>query len=123
MSRKAYDKARTIDKRTYKQLWQELKELIVKEYEVRVMKEDELFISIAGEETADIEVFRGNDYIHVQLWYYDLPEHLAKKHEQHQFKTATDVINEIDHINCSIKEAKKHSKLTTEEQQLYRKGQ
>lgn len=121
MSVKAYNKAKTIDKRMYKELWQELKELIAKEYEVRAMGEDELFIKIKGEKTADIEVFPTNDYIHVQLWYYDLPEHLAKRHEENYFYTASGVINEINSIEYSIKQARKYYDLPSEDKEIFRK--
>ena len=121
MSAKAYDKAKTIDKRIYKQLWQDLKELIVKEYSVKVEKENELIIRIKGEKTADIEVFPTNDYIHVQLWYYDLPEHLAKPHEKSCFYTATDVINEINSIEYSIKQARKYYDLPSEDKEIFKK--
>lgn len=121
MSAKAYDKAKSIDKHMYKQLWQDLKELIVKEYSVKVEKENELFIRIKGEETADIEVFPTNDYIHVQLWYYDLPEHLAKQHEKNCFYTATEVINEINSIEYSIKRARKYYDLPSEDKEIFKK--
>ena len=121
MSAKAYDKAKTIDKYMYKQLWQDLKELISKEYDVKVEKENELFIRIKGEKTADIEVFPTNDYIHVQLWYYDLPKHLAKRHEKNYFYTATEVINEINSIEYSIKQARKYYDLPSEDKEIFKK--
>ena len=101
MTKAAWDKARTKDKNSYNERWEELKQLLKVHYPIKMEGERELFIDLEKGNNIDIEVFPHDEGYYVGLWYESIPEERA-----YEFQTAynfADVIDRIDTIKQSVK--------------------
>ena len=74
MTRKAYEKAISLQKKINKQTWQALQEIVRNNYDLKIDSDNEMYIRIPGENNADIEIIpstQGYNFAHIELWYFN----------------------------------------------------
>ena len=110
MTKKAFSKAESVDKRISKEQWTKLVEILEENYSVKSKGENEIFLNIPNEAKADIEIFLSGSpavhTFHVQLWYFDLPENF-KHLRVGQLYTLRSVISHIDELLRTVKGIRK----------------
>jgi hypothetical protein len=106
MTKTAFSKAQSKDKKISKLQWADLVEILKANYTVKSEGDEEIFLKVPTHEEADIEVFLigppGVDTFHVELWNYRLP----KNYESLQvvsLNTLGQVIMHIDNILNTVK--------------------
>lgn len=111
MTKKAYYKAESVDKRIAKEQWAALVQILEDNYSIKSRGDEELFLNIPNEDEADIEIFLSGSpavhTFHVQLWYFTLPENY-----QHlrvgNLDTLRSVIMHIDEVLRLVKAIRKY---------------
>lgn len=106
MTKKAYEKAISLQKKINKQSWQALQEIVRNNYDLKIDSDNEMYIRIPGEDKADIEIIpstQGYNFARIQLWYFSELEEIDN---QCEISTLPDAVDRIDLILHSVKKYK-----------------
>ncbi|MCJ0960918.1 hypothetical protein MTW73_11200 [Staphylococcus haemolyticus] len=106
--RPIFNKGYTFERKAAREKWLKLVELL-KETDLTIKNEsetgNEMFISIPGEDIADIELYFkpeiNGEFVHIQLWYYRFNlSALDQKHNEknHNFKSLHEAMEYINSI-------------------------
>lgn len=110
MTKAAFSKAQSKDKKISKLQWVELVSILKENYIVKSEGNEEIFLKVPSDEKADIEVFLigppGVNTFHVQLWNYRLPENFESL-QVVSLKTLTQVIMHIDKLLDTVRNLNK----------------
>lgn len=113
-------KSITYENKISKDKWLKLQEIIrVSGVDIKIDRDNEMFLSIEGEERADIELFPlknqyNGEFVHVQLWYYTFfNERLNNKYLEtnHSFSGIPATLEFINSLYRDVKFDKKYKEL------------
>lgn len=111
MTKAAFTSAQSADNRVAKVQWKELVNILEKNYSIKSINKDEVFLNIPGEEKADIEISllpASDEPFKIQLWYFKLNSNNSDDPNRKSRGSLTGTIMAIDEFLNAVKLQKKY---------------
>lgn len=111
MTKVAFNSAQRADKRIAKIQWEELIKILEKNYSIKTLNKDEVYLNIPGEEVADIEILLlppSNTPFRVQLWNFKLNPLNDDEPHVKRCSSVSETILAIDELIRAYKLQKRH---------------